>query len=236
MNLSNGFHKRFINFIWKRTKEKNRGEFRTKYILTYILFLICFSSSYWVSFFSKMKREDRLREKERERESMRVDEGVETTMRRNESTEPRVIPFTEEKWRERKRRKVKEKTRERKRSWWEKRRGSNLEGRCFCEKAESFGVWVKEKERESLLAFTCRIPDCERAMAAGRVIGERTEKSMRVTSTFGSPERMSRGIFLPSDTLFLKFSLSFLFLSSFHHQKKKSLLILRQSFSTFDCH
>lgn len=44
-----------------------------------------------------MKREDRLREKERERESMRVDEGVETTMRRNESTEPRVIPFTEEK-------------------------------------------------------------------------------------------------------------------------------------------
>lgn len=99
-------------------------------------------------------------------------------------------------------------------------------GRCFCEKAESFGVRVKGKERESLLAFTCRIPDCERAMAAGRVIGEQTEKSMRVTSTFGSPERTSRGIFMSSDILFLNFSLSFLFLSSFCHKKNLYLFFV----------
>lgn len=45
--------------------------------------------------------------------------------------------------------------------------------------------------------FTCRIPDCD---GGGRVIGERTEKSMRVASSFGSSERTSPRIFSPSDT------------------------------------
>ena len=45
--------------------------------------------------------------------------------------------------------------------------------------------------------FTCRIPDCD---GGGRVIGERTEKSMRVAPTFGSPKRTSPRVFSPYDT------------------------------------
>lgn len=48
--------------------------------------------------------------------------------------------------------------------------------------------------------FTCWIPGFYSRWHRGNVIAERTEKSMRVASVFGSPERTSRRIFSPRDT------------------------------------